>query len=355
MKHNFYAGPAILPQEVLTQAADAVKSFGAHNLSLIEISHRSKDFVDVIDEATALVTEILGLKASQKVLFLGGGASSQFFMSAMNLLPQHKTAAYIDTGTWSHKAIKEAHQFGHIDIIASSEEDKYRYIPKDYALSENTQYLHFTSNNTVYGTQFQKRPDVNVPLVCDMSSDIFSKPIDASKYALIYAGAQKNLGPAGVALVIVDEDHLGKTDRSIPTMLDYRTHIKKGSMFNTPPVFPIYVSMLTLRWIKKNGGLAAMQRRNEDKASLLYGEIDRNSLFTGNVAAEDRSRMNVTFDIVNKDLTDDFIKHTEAHDCVGLKGHRSVGGFRASIYNAMEINGVQVLVDAMKSFETEHG
>ena len=355
MKHNFYAGPAILPQEVLTEAADAIKSFDAHNLSLIEISHRSKEFVQVMDEATALVSEILQLKPSQKVLFLGGGASSQFFMTAMNLLPENKTAVYIDTGTWSHKAIKEARQFGNVEVVASSEQDKFRYIPKDYSLPENTHYLHYTSNNTVYGTQFQEQPTANVPLVCDMSSDIFSKPIDLSNYALIYAGAQKNLGPAGVTLIIVDETYLGQTDRVIPTMLDYRTHINKGSMFNTPPVFPIYVSMLTLRWIKNSGGLIAMEKRNEEKATLLYNEIDRNSLFTGNVAREDRSRMNITFDIVDQKLADDFIRHTEACNCIGLKGHRSVGGFRASTYNAMGLEGVAALVEAMQSFEERYG
>lgn len=355
MKHNFYAGPAILPQEVLQEAAEAVKSFDVNNLSILEISHRSKDFVAVMDEAEALTTELLGLKSSQKVIFLTGGASSQFYMSALNLLSNDETAAYIDTGTWSSKAIKEAHRYGHIDIVASSKEQSYNLIPKSFNLSPNTKYLHYTSNNTIYGTQFQDPPSEEVPLVCDMSSDIFSKPIDASKYMMIYAGAQKNLGPAGVTLVIVDESRLGQTGRDIPTMLDYRTHIKKGSMFNTPPAFPIYVSMLTMRWIKKNGGLQAMQKRNEEKSNVIYSEIDRNSLFSGNVAIEDRSRMNVTFKLSDEALSAPFLEHAEAHGCVGLPGHRSVGGFRASIYNAMDVTSVKVLAEAMRSFEEKHG
>lgn len=355
MTHNFYAGPAILPQEVLKQAAQAVDSFDRHQLSILEISHRSKDFVAVMDEINSLVTEILDLPPHYKVLFLGGGASSQFYISALNLLQQNQIAAYIDTGTWSHKAIKEAHAYGQIDVVASSKDDKYNHIPKSYDLRPGTSYLHYTSNNTVYGTQFQSPPDVDVPLVCDMSSDIFSKPIDVSKYNLIYAGAQKNLGPAGVTLVIVNEEALGTVDRHLPTMLDYRTHIKKESMFNTPPAFPIYVSMLTLRWIKKMGGLEAMQKRNQSKADLIYGELDRNSLFEGNVAKEDRSHMNVTFKMLNSDLEKDFLNAAEEAGCIGIPGHRSVGGFRASIYNAMDIESVGVLVDVMKDFEQKHG
>lgn len=355
MKHNFYAGPAILPQEVLQQAANAVNSFDSNDLSILEISHRSKDFVAVMDEAEDLVGQLFSLKPSQKVLFLSGGASSQFFISAQNLLPQGGTAAYIDTGTWSHKAIAEAKRYGNIHVAGSSESSNFDHIPKSLNIPANTRYLHYTSNNTVYGTQFQSRPNTDLPLVCDMSSDIFSKPVDVSDYILIYAGAQKNLGPAGVTLVIVDEEYLGKTDRDLPTMLDYRTHIKKGSMFNTPPVFPIYVSMLTMRWILKNGGLVTMEERNEEKAALLYNEIDRNGLFTGNVAKEDRSRMNVTFKLNDDSLTNAFLEHAGAHDCVGLPGHRSVGGFRASIYNAMELEGVKTLVQAMKSFEEKYG
>lgn len=355
MKHNFYAGPAILPQEVLQQAANAVNSFGPHNLSILEISHREKDFVQVVDEACDLVKQLFNLKDSQKVLFLTGGASTQFFVSAMNLLPQNGTAAYIDTGAWSHKAIKEAKLYGNVDIVASSEADGFNHIPKEYDIKPGTSYLHYTSNNTIYGTQFHHKPADGIPLICDMSSDIFSRPMDVSDYQLIYAGAQKNMGPAGVTLVVVDEDALGKTDRVLPTMLDYRTHIKKGSMFNTPPVFPIYVSMLTLRWILKNGGLEAMETRNQKKAALLYDEIDRNSLFNGTVAKEDRSLMNVNFAITKEDLTSTFLAHAEARDCVGLKGHRSVGGFRASIYNAMEYTGVQALVAAMKEFEEKYG
>ena len=355
MKHNFYAGPAILPQKVLRQAAKAIDSFDPNNLSLLEISHRSKEFVAVMDEATQLVSELLNLKPSQKVLFLTGGASTQFFMSCMNLLPSDGTVAYINTGSWSKKAIKEAAAFGNVDVVASSEQSNFDHIPKDFEIQPGTRYLHYTSNNTIFGTQFQSPPDTDLPLVCDMSSDIFSKPIDASRHILIYAGAQKNMGPAGTTLVIVDEDALGKVDRHIPTMLDYRTHIKKDSMFNTPPVFPIYVSMLTLRWVKEQGGVRAMEKRNEEKAQLLYSEIDRNSLFEGNVAREDRSRMNVTYKLKDDSLMDAFLDHADTYDCVGLKGHRSVGGIRASIYNAMEMEGVRALVDAMKSFEEKHG
>jgi phosphoserine aminotransferase len=355
MKHNFYAGPAILPQEVLAQAAKAVQSFDVHGLSLLEISHRSKDFTEVMDETFFLTKEILGLEDHQKVLFLGGGASSQFFMTAMNLLSSNETAAYINTGTWSTKAIKEVHHFGKVHVAGSSEDKGFTYIPKNLDIPSNAKYLHYTSNNTIYGTQFQEAPQTDLPLVCDMSSDIFSKPIDASRYQLIYAGAQKNLGPAGATLIIVNEDILGQVDREIPTMLDYRTHIKKGSMFNTPPVFPIYVCMLTLRWIKKLGGVQAMHERNEAKAALLYGELDRNSLFAANVVPEDRSRMNATFKILREDLSDAFLSAAEEAGCIGLKGHRSVGGFRASTYNAMDIESVQALVDVMKTFEAQHG
>lgn len=355
MKHNFYAGPAILPQNVLSQAAQAVQSFDVNGLSLLEISHRSKDFGDVMDEINFLIREILSLPDGYKVLFLGGGASSQFFMSAMNLLPQDQSAAYINTGTWSTKAIKEVHRFGNIHVVASSEDQNFTYIPKNFPIPDDINFLHYTSNNTIYGTQFQELPQTDAPLVCDMSSDIFSKPIDVSKFDLIYAGAQKNLGPAGVTLVIVKEDVLGRTQRDIPTMLDYRTHIKKESMFNTPPVFPIYVSMLTLRWIKELGGLQAMQERNERKAGLIYNELDRNNFFQGNVATEDRSRMNITFKLTQPDLENEFLAMAAESDCVGLKGHRSVGGFRASTYNALAEESAQALVDVMKSFEEKYG
>lgn len=352
-KHNFSAGPCILPQEVLQKASEAVTNFNGINLSLIEISHRSKEFVAVMDKAQALVKELLNLPEGYSVLFLQGGASTQFLMSAMNLLKSNGSAAYINTGTWSNKAIKEAKELGDIQVIASSEDKNFSYIPKGYQVPNNIDYLHFTSNNTIFGTQFQDFPEVNEEtlLVCDMSSDIFSRTFDASKFDLIYAGAQKNMGPAGATLVIVKDDILNKTGRKIPTMLDYTTHIKKESMFNTPPVFPIYVSMLTLEWLKENGGVKWIEEINNKKAALLYNEIDRNPLFKGAAAVEDRSKMNVTFILTDESKQEAFDKLWNDAGINGLKGHRSVGGYRASIYNALPLESVQALVDCMQKLE----
>ena len=353
-KHNFSAGPAILPNPVIKQAAEAVTNFNGMGLSILEISHRSPEFVAVIDEATQLVRELLNLTDDFEVLFLSGGASSQFFMTAMNLLDKDAKACYIDTGSWSTKAIKEAKNFGNIEVLASSKDSNYNYIPKNYEVPSDATYLHLTSNNTIYGTEYHNWPETNVPFVCDMSSDIFSHPIDIEKFDLIYAGAQKNLGPAGTTLVIVRKSVLGKVNRTIPTMLNYNTHIEKGSMFNTPPVYAIYVCMLTLRWLKENGGLQAMESRNKEKAALLYREIDNNPHFEGTVVKEDRSLMNVTFVMTNPEMEAKFMEMCTEKGCVGIKGHRSVGGFRASIYNAMPIESVQVLVDVMKAFAEKH-
>ena len=349
-KHNFSAGPCILPQEVLKTASEAVLNFNNLNLSLIEISHRSKDFVAVMDNAVALVKELLEVPEGYSVLFLQGGASTQFLMSAMNLLKTNGKAAYLNTGTWSDKAIKEAKKFGEVDVLASSKDKNYSYIPKDYVVGTGFDYLHFTSNNTIFGTQYQEFPKVsgNTLLVCDMSSDIFSRKIDTSKFDLIYAGAQKNMGPAGATLVIVKDEILNKTGRSIPTMLDYSTHIAKESMFNTPPVFPIYVSMLTLEWLKKNGGIEWIEEQNNAKAALLYNEIDTNPNFRGVAAIEDRSKMNVTFVLTDESKQSAFDKLWNDAGINGLKGHRSVGGYRASIYNALPLKSVQVLVNIMQ-------
>lgn len=347
--HNFYAGPAILAEEVKEQAAAAAKYYEPMGLSILEVSHRSKEIVAVVSEAQQLTKELLGLSDDYYVLFLTGGASTQFLLTAMNLL--ETKAAYVDTGVWSQKAIKEGKMFGQIDIIASSEDKNYSYIPKNVTVNGDYDYLHYTSNNTIYGTQFKYIPETNVPLVCDMSSDIFSKPMDYSKFDLIYAGAQKNLGPAGTTLVIVRKDILGKVSRQLPTLFDYRNHIKKDSMLNTGPVYPIYVCLLTLRWLKKQGGLQEMAKRNEQKAAILYDEIDRNSLFTGIADKADRSLMNVSFVANDKSIEETFLLACEDANCVGIKGHRSVGGFRASIYNAMPQSSVEVLVDVMKQFE----
>ncbi|MEM9888389.1 MAG: 3-phosphoserine/phosphohydroxythreonine transaminase [Bacteroidota bacterium] len=352
--HNFSAGPAILPKSVMEAAAQACVNFQEMGLSLLEISHRSAAFKAVLEEAEALVRALLDVKEDYGVLFLQGGASSQFFMAAMNLLGTDETAAYVDTGTWSTKAIKEAKKFGGVDMVASSKEKSYTYIPKDYSIAEGTKYLHITSNNTVRGTQYASFPDVNIPIVSDASSDIFSRPIDISKFGLIYAGAQKNMGPAGVTLVIVKKDLLGRINRDIPTMLDYRTHIEKDSAFNTPPVFPLYVSMLNMRWVKAQGGVTAMAERNAAKAKLMYEAIDASPLFECPNAEEDRSVMNAVFVIKNKELEADFLAACQAAHCNGVKGHRSVGGFRASMYNAMGIESVEVLVEVMKTFTAKH-
>lgn len=351
-KHNFSAGPAILPAPVLKEAGKAAVNYQGMGLSLLELSHRGPEFTAIIEEANALLKEIIGLPEGYHVLWLSGGASTQFFMAPMNLLNAGETATYTDTGTWANKAIKEAKGFGHVQVVASSKEQNYNFIPKGYKIPRDAKYLHLTSNNTIFGTQLHKFPKSPVPLVCDMSSDFLSRPIDPKPFGLIYAGAQKNLGPAGTTVVIVREDLLGTVQRHLPSMLDYRTFIQENSLYNTPPVFPIYVSLLTLRWIKKNGGLKGMQRRNRTKAAVLYQEIDRNPLFKGTTAVEDRSLMNVCFVMEEKyaALEKEFLKETEANGMVGLKGHRSVGGFRASIYNAMPKSSVQALTDLMADF-----
>ncbi|MCF8239488.1 MAG: 3-phosphoserine/phosphohydroxythreonine transaminase [Saprospiraceae bacterium] len=354
-KHNFSAGPAILPKEVFTEAAQACVDFNGTGLSLLEMSHRGADFVAVMDEALALVREILELPDNYHVLFVGGGASSQFYNIPMNLLNDADMAAYVNTGTWASNAIKEAKAFGQIEVVASSESDQFRHVPKGYPVPADAKYLHLTSNNTIYGTQLFDWPETKVPLVCDMSSDIFSRPVPIERFGMIYAGAQKNMGPAGVTLVIVRDDMLGHVKRHIPTMLDYRTHIKKGSMYNTPPVFPIYVSMLTMRWVRDQGGLDAMEARNFAKAQALYAEIDRNPLFKGTTAVDDRSWMNATFVLEDDTLNEAFLTDCKAAGIVGLKGHRSVGGFRASMYNALDLASVQALVDVMQIFEKKHG
>ena len=319
------------------------------------VVQKCSDFVEVMDRAVGLVSSLLGLPENYKPLFLTGGASSQFFMTAMNLLGEDQKAYYVDTGTWSSKAIKEAKLYGDVKVVASSKEEGYKHIPKDYTIPSDGVYLHLTSNNTIYGTQFQEFPDAPIPIVCDMSSDIFSRPLPVEKFGIIYAGAQKNMGPAGTTLVIVDEDLLGKVEREIPTMLDYRTHIKKDSAFNTPPVYPIYVSMLVLDWLDKLGGVEEIEKRNQEKAKLLYDEIDRNPLIEGIVAKEDRSLMNATFVMKDESHNDAFLQACKDANCVGIKGHRSVGGFRASIYNAMPIESVHVLVEVMQDFEKKHG
>ena len=352
-KHNFSAGPCILPQEVLKKAADAVLNFNDLNLSLIEISHRSKDFVDVMEKARSLVKELLNLPEGYSVLFLQGGASLEFLMTPYNLLKEGGKAAYIETGVWAAKSIKEAKLMGDIEVIASSKDKVYNYIPKNYTIPTDVDYVHCTSNNTIYGTQIKEFPKTNSLLVCDMSSDIFSRQLDFTQFDLIYAGAQKNMGPAGTTLVVVKDEILGKTGRTIPAMLDYRSHLKADSMFNTPAVFPVYVSMLTLEWMKGLGGIPAIEKMNEAKAALIYAEIDRNPHFKGFAEVEDRSLMNVTFNLTNEDDKEAFDNLWNAAGISGIKGHRSVGGYRASIYNAMPIESVQILVDAMQQLEKQ--
>lgn len=349
-KHNFSAGPCILPQEVFKEASQAVLDFNNSGLSILEISHRSKDFVNVMEEARELSLELLGLQGKgYKALFLQGGASLEFLMVAYNLL--EKKAAYLNTGTWAQKAIKEAKAFGEVVEVGSSEKEGFTFIPKNYEIPSDVDYFHCTSNNTIYGTQMKEFPTTSVPLICDMSSDIFSRQLEFSKFDLIYAGAQKNMGPAGTTLVVVKEDLLGKVSRKIPSMLDYNVHIKKDSMFNTPAVYPVYVSMLTLRWLKNLGGVSAIEKTNEEKASLLYSEIDRNPLFKGYTAKEDRSNMNATFTLEKEDLKDTFDQLWKEAGINGLNGHRSVGGYRASMYNALPVESVQALVDVMKELE----
>ncbi|GBU06881.1 3-phosphoserine/phosphohydroxythreonine aminotransferase [Bacteroidales bacterium] len=353
-KYNFNAGPSILPQVTIDQTAKAIIDINGSGMSIMEISHRSKDFEAILDEAVSLFKEILNIPQGYSVLFLGGGASMQFCMVPFNLF--EKKAAYLNTGTWASKAIKEAKLFGETIEVASSKDANFSYIPKDYVVPADADYFHITTNNTIFGTEIHTDLDSSVPLVADMSSDIFSRPIDVSKYALIYGGAQKNLAPAGLAFVIVKDELLGKVSRQIPSMLDYRTHIKEGSMFNTPPVVPIFAALQTLKWLKQMGGLKVMEKINKEKAALLYDEIDRNKLFKGTAAIEDRSLMNICFVMNEKyiSLEAEFQALADSKGIVGIKGHRSVGGFRASTYNALPKESVQVLVDAMKEFEQKH-
>ena len=353
-KYNFNAGPSILPREVIENTAKQCLDFNGSGLSLMEISHRAKDFQPVVDEAVALIKELLQIPEGYSVLFLGGGASLEFCMVPYNFLI--KKAAYLNTGTWSKKAIKEAKLFGEVVEVASSAESNFTYIPKGWSCPTDVDYLHVTTNNTIFGTEIRTDLDVPVPIIADMSSDIFSRPVDVSKYDCIYAGAQKNLAMAGVTLVIVKDEKLGRAPRQIPTMLDYRTHVEKGSMFNTPPVVPIYCALETLRWLKNNGGLEAMDKLAHERAEILYGEIDRNKLFRGTVKEEDRSLMNICF-VMNDEyaeLEKPFLEYAMSKGMVGIKGHRSVGGFRASCYNAQTIEGVNALVQCMKEFEASH-
>lgn len=348
-KHNFSAGPCVLPQEVLLKASEAVMNFD-NGLSLIEISHRSKAFVDVMENARALALELLGLEGKgYKALFLQGGASTQFLMVALNLL--EKRAGYLNTGTWSDKAIKEAKIYDDIYEVASSKNANYNYIPKGYDIPEDYDYFHCTSNNTIFGTQIKSFPNSPIPMVCDMSSDIFSRSLDFSKFDIIYAGAQKNMGPAGTTLVVIKEDVLGKVSRKIPSMMDYKVHIDKGSMFNTPPVFSVYTSMLTLEWLKNLGGIQAIEKENEKKASLIYSEIDLNPLFKGFASVEDRSIMNATFTLTNDNLKETFETMCVEAGISGINGHRSVGGYRASMYNALKLESVATLVEIMSELE----
>ena len=351
-KHNYSAGPCILPQEVFEKSAQAILNFNDSGLSLLEISHRSKDFVAVMEEARALVLELLGLEGKgYQALFLSGGASLEFLMVPYNLMKTNGKAAYLDTGTWASGAIKEAKHFGETLVVASSKPENYNFIPKNYSIPTDADYFHCTSNNTIFGTQMQSFPKTNVPLVCDMSSDIFSRVLDFSQFDLIYAGAQKNMGPAGTTLVVIKEEILGKTGRTIPNMLDYQQHIAKESMYNTPPVFPIYASLLTLQWLKNLGGIAAIEKINNQKAALLYNEIDSNPLFEGTAAKEDRSKMNATFVLKDESHQEQFDKLWKEAGISGLTGHRSVGGYRASMYNALPLESVQVLVNVMQELK----
>lgn len=353
-KYNFNAGPSMLPREVIEATADACLDFEGSGLSLMEISHRAKNFQPVVDKAVELVKELLDLPAGYSVVFLAGGASTEFCRVPYNFL--EKKAAYLNTGTWAKKAMKEAKLFGEVVEVASSAEDNYTYIPKNFTIPADADYLHITTNNTIFGTEMRYDLDSPVPLIADMSSDIFSRPVDVSKYNCIYAGAQKNVSMAGVNIVIVKDEALNKVSRQIPTMLDYMTHVKNGSMFNTPPVVPIYCAMKNLEWVKKNGGVEAMAQRAKERADMLYTEIERNKLFRGTVKAEDHSYMNICF-VMNdeyKELEADFLQFATERGMVGIKGHRSVGGFRASCYNAQTIEGVQALIQSMKDFEAQH-
>jgi len=345
--HNFSAGPAILPQEAIDNSIAALQNFAGTGLSLIEVSHRGKEFVAIMDEATSIVKEIMQLGDDYAVVYLQGGASMQFLMVAYNLL--NKKAAYLNTGTWSKKAIKEAKLFGEVDVVASSEDKNFSYVPDNYEVAADNDYFHITSNNTIYGTQMHEFPKVDMPLVCDMSSDIFCRELDFSQFDMIYAGAQKNMGPAGTTLVVIKKDILGKVERALPSMMDYRIHIDKDSMFNTPPVFAVFCSLQTLRWVKATG-LKEIERKNKEKADMLYAEIDSNPKFKGVAREKDRSVMNVTFNLVDSSREADFLLACTEANISGIKGHRSVGGFRASIYNALSIESIEVLVQVMKNF-----
>jgi phosphoserine aminotransferase len=353
MVHNFNAGPSILPREVFEEASRALLNFNNTGLSILEIGHRTKIFQAVMDEIIALVKELMQLDADHEVLFLHGGASTQFFQVPMNLLDEKATASYTDTGIWGAKAIKEAKLYGNVDVVCSSKADNYTYLPKQFAVKEDTAYLHLTTNNTVYGTQWQDLSlfyDKKVPLVADMSSDILSRQLDFNQFDVIYAGAQKNMGAAGVNLIVVNKNSLGKVSRQMPTMMDYRNHIEAGSLLNTPPVFAIYVCLLTLRWLKSIGGIAEVEKRNNEKAALFYNTLDSLSKFKGTVAKEDRSKMNACFVMEDAFLEKEFLTLCEQENMIGLKGHRSVGGFRVSMYNALSIESVKALTDLMKNF-----
>ena len=353
-KHNFNAGPSVLADEVIEKAAQAVLDFNGSGLSILSISHRTKDFDAVMAEADALFRELLHIPDNYKIIYLGGGASTYFYQIPANFLG--KKAGYVNTGVWSKKAIKEAKRYGEVEVLATSEDRNFTYIPKGFAIPEDLDYLHITSNNTIYGTEYHEDLSSPVPLIADMSSDILSRPVDVTKYAMIYGGAQKNLAPAGVAFAIIREDMLDRIVRDLPTMVSYRTHVENNSMFNTPPVFPIYVLMETLRWLKSIGGVEEIYRRNLAKAKLLYDEIDRNPLFRGTVEKEDRSLMNICFVMTegNEELAPEFMEFAKSREIVGIKGHRLVGGFRASCYNALSVESVQVLVDCMREFAEKH-
>jgi phosphoserine aminotransferase len=349
--HNFNGGPSVLPKVVFEEASAAVLNYNNTGLSILEMGHRTKDFQAIMDEARSLVRELMNLDNDHEVLFLHGGASTQFMQVPMNLLNENETAAYADTGVWSSKAIKEAKLFGSVEIVCSSKDAGYNFIPKDFAVPSDAKYFHITTNNTIYGTQWQSIPKVSVPLVADMCSDIFSRQRDFNSFGLIYAGAQKNMGPAGVNLVVVNKNILGKVKRALPTIMDYRNHIKEGSMINTPPVFAVYVSLLTLRWLKETGGIDAIEKINNEKAEMLYNAIDKSALFRSTAVKEDRSKMNVCFVMNDPSLEKQFLEFAEQHQVYGIKGHRSAGGFRASIYNAMPVSSVIYLIDLMNEFE----
>ena len=350
MKYNFGAGPSILPQEVFKQAAEAVLNFNNTGLSILEISHRAPEFEAVVDEILQIIKDLLNVPEGYSILLLQGGASLQFSMVPMNLLAEGQTASYLDSGVWSSKAIKEAKLFGNVNVVASSKEANYTYVPKDYEVPADSAYFHVTSNNTIFGTELFDFPKTGVPIVSDMSSDIFSRVLNIADFGLIYAGAQKNMGPAGLTLVIVKDDLIGKSGRKLPSMLDYKIHADNKSLYNTPAVFSIYASLLNLRWLKSKGGIEQIEKENIAKSEALYAEIDRNPLFKGPCNVEDRSRMNVCFVMENPELEKPFLKLAQERGMVGIKGHRSVGGFRASIYNALPITAVHALVEVMQEF-----